>query len=127
MVLPGFTAGDESTLPLRRYLRSLGYYVHGWRLGRNFGFNGDRQRFESRLAQRMDELFARHGRKLSLVGWSLGGIYARQIARAAPQLVRQVMTFGSPLAGRGHGSNILSLYDMVTDRQMRDDAPEAVH
>src|SRR5204862_7303926 len=98
--------GDE-TRPLRvLYLRSPGYYVHGWRLGRNFGFNGDRQRFESRLARRMEELCTRHGRKLSLVGWSLGGIYAREIARTAPQRVRQVITLGSPFAGRGHGSNI---------------------
>ena len=126
MVLPGFTAGDETTLPLRRYLRSLGYYVHGWRLGRNFGFNGDRQRFESRLARRMDELFARHGRKLSLVGWSLGGIYAREIARTAPQRVRQVITLGSPFAGRGHGSNIRRLYELVTGRRIRDHDPEVL-
>jgi len=123
MVLPGFTAGDGSTLALRRYLRSLGYYVHGWRLGRNFGFNGDARRFEARAARRIEELALHHGRKLSLVGWSLGGIYAREIARAAPHRVRQVITLGSPFAGRGGGSNIRRLYELVTGRKIRDHDP----
>jgi pimeloyl-ACP methyl ester carboxylesterase len=126
MVLPGFTAGDESTIALRLYLRSLGYHVHGWRLGRNFGFHGQRRRVEARIADRLEELARRHGRKISLVGWSLGGIYAREIARVLPEMIRQVITLGSPFAGRGHGSNIRHLYELVTGRKIRDHDPEVL-
>jgi pimeloyl-ACP methyl ester carboxylesterase len=93
-VLPGFTADDLSTRPMRRFLRDLGYHVHGWRLGRNVGptgaiINGLRARF-GELAERYG------GEPISVVGWSLGGIYAREIARSAPEAVRQVITLGSP-------------------------------
>jgi pimeloyl-ACP methyl ester carboxylesterase len=124
MVLPGFTAGDESTIALRAYLRSLGYYVHGWRLGRNFGFNAERGRFEACIAQRLEELARGHGRKVSLIGWSLGGIYAREIARLLPGMIRQVITLGSPFAGHGHGSNVRRLYEMVTGRKIREHDPD---
>ena len=58
--------------------------MHGWRLGRNLGFRGERWPIERRLTLRIEELYDRHRRKLSLVGWSLGGIYAREIARTMP-------------------------------------------
>jgi pimeloyl-ACP methyl ester carboxylesterase len=93
LVLPGFAAGDDSTRVLRRYLRRLGYAAHPWLLGRNLGV---RERLPERLALRVEELQRRHGRKLSLVGWSLGGIYAREIAKRLPQHVRKVVTLGSP-------------------------------
>ncbi len=126
LVLPGFTAGDESTLALRRYLRCLGYHVHGWRLGRNLGFRGERWPIERKLTLRIEELYDRHRRKLSLVGWSLGGIYAREIARTMPAEVRQVITLGSPFAGRGYGSNVRRLYELVTGRRVADHDPEVL-
>lgn len=93
LVLPGFTADDASTAVLRRFLRGLGYYVHGWRLGRNLPGPHLAERLQARLA----ELTGRHAEeRLSVVGWSLGGIYAREIARRAPDRVRQVITLGSP-------------------------------
>jgi len=95
LVLPGLLADDRSTAPLRHFLRRLGYHVHGWSLGRNL----PSERVRSGLAARVEELVARHGsRRISLVGWSLGGIYARQIARVVPGSVRQVITLGSPFA-----------------------------
>jgi pimeloyl-ACP methyl ester carboxylesterase len=94
LVLPGFTADDLSTRPLRRFLRDLGYQVHGWRLGRNVGPTGA---IVNGLRARFGELAERHrGELISLVGWSLGGIYAREIARSAPESVRLVITLGSP-------------------------------
>jgi pimeloyl-ACP methyl ester carboxylesterase len=95
LVLPGLMAADSSTRPLRRYLRRLGYHVHGWRLGRNVG--PTREAVEG-MGARLDELVERHGRKLSVIGWSLGGIYAREIAHRRPDDVRQVITLGSPFA-----------------------------
>jgi pimeloyl-ACP methyl ester carboxylesterase len=94
LVLPGLMAADTSTRPLRRYLRSLGYHVHGWRLGRNIGPTPEAV---EGMGARLDDLLERHGRKISVIGWSLGGIYAREIARRRPDDVRQVITLGSPI------------------------------
>ena len=93
LVLPGFTAGDASTVPLRIALRAHGYWVHGWRLGANVG---PTDRIVTGMRSRLDDLHRRHGRTVTLVGWSLGGIYARLLAREQPGAVRQVITLGSP-------------------------------
>ena len=94
LVLPGLLADDRSTAPLRRFLRGLGYQTHGWSLGRNL----PTERIRDGLVARVRALVERHDRSMSIVGWSLGGIYARQIAWAAPDSVRQVITLGSPFA-----------------------------
>lgn len=93
LILPGFLAGDSSTAPLRSFLRDIGYDAHGWRLGTNLGPNPELLRS---LAGSVADLFQQHRRKVSLVGWSLGGIYARELARRAPERVRSVITMGSP-------------------------------
>ena len=93
LVLPGLAATDESTRPLRWFLRTRGYHTHGWRLGRN---TGPSIRVREGLAQRVRAIAEQHGRTISIVGWSLGGIYAREIARIAPDVVRQVISLGSP-------------------------------
>jgi pimeloyl-ACP methyl ester carboxylesterase len=93
LVLPGFLAEDVSTLTLRTYLRSRGYDVHGWHLGRNLGPTVDIRRGMSTLLR---ELSDRGGAPVSIVGWSLGGIFARELARSHPGLARQVITLGSP-------------------------------
>jgi pimeloyl-ACP methyl ester carboxylesterase len=95
LVLPGFMAGDDSTRPIRRYLRSLGYTAHPWRLGRNLGPRGP---LRAQLAARVEDIHARTGRPVSLVGWSLGGVYAREIAKRLPERIRAVITLGSPFA-----------------------------
>ena len=93
LVFPGFTAGDVSTLALRRFLASLGYRVHGWRLGRNRGPSSETL---EGMQSRFEDLTERYQQKISLIGWSLGGIYAREIARAFPENVRMVITLASP-------------------------------
>ncbi len=98
LVLPGFLADDSSTLALRRYLRRLGHYVHGWRLGRNLGPTAH---IVDGLSRRLGELADRHGQSASLVGWSLGGMFARELARRHPDLVRRVITLGSPFRSPG--------------------------
>jgi pimeloyl-ACP methyl ester carboxylesterase len=93
LVLPGLLAGDLSTAPLRRFLRALCYDAQGWELGVNLGPSAAlRAKLEARLAALRD----RHQRRVSLVGWSLGGIYARELARAWPAQVRQVITLATP-------------------------------
>jgi len=96
LVVPGFKASDVETLLLRRRLRALGYTVHGWGLGRNHGKTG---KLLPALIARVQALQEQHGRPVKLVGWSLGGVLARDVARAAPEAVAQVITLGSPIVG----------------------------
>ncbi|SFK56898.1 esterase/lipase family protein [Geodermatophilus ruber] len=93
LVLPGLLADDASTRVLRAVLRQLGYRVHGWRLGRNIGPTAE---CVTGMRDRIDDLSDRYGHPISLVGWSLGGIFARDLARQTPDSVRQVITLGSP-------------------------------
>ncbi len=93
LVLPGLLAGDFSTAPLRSFLRGLCYDARGWKLGLN---RGPTAALNLQLEARLLHLHRRHGRAVSLVGWSLGGIYARELARAHPDKVRGVVTLGSP-------------------------------
>ena len=93
LVIPGFMASDLSTRTLRRFLQDLDYRVHGWRLGRN---EGPRPETVAAMVARLHDLHQRYGRNVSLVGWSLGGVYARELARRFPSEVRQVITLASP-------------------------------
>jgi hypothetical protein len=103
LVLPGFTGDDHSTRPLRWFLRAQGYWVHGWGLGRNLGPTPE---IVDGVKARLRALHQDHGRTVSLVGWSLGGIFARELARELPSAVRQVITLGSPFRLRpGDRSN----------------------
>lgn len=95
LVLPGLLASDISTAPLRRFLGWLGYDVHGWRLGRNLG---PTDAVLDELPQALAALAARAGGPVSVIGWSLGGIYARELARQRPGQVRRVITLGTPFA-----------------------------
>ena len=94
LVLPGLLADDGSTWTLRRILRDLGYRVHGWRLGRNLGPTAATV---TGLQTRLLDLQSRYDSAVSVIGWSLGGIYARTLARDTPSAVRQVITLGSPI------------------------------
>jgi pimeloyl-ACP methyl ester carboxylesterase len=93
LVLPGLLADDMSTLALRRILRGLGYHVHGWRLGRNIGPTAQAV---AGMGDRLHDLQTRYGSPVSVIGWSLGGIYARAMARRRPSSLRQVITLGTP-------------------------------
>ena len=93
LVIPGLFADDGATMILRRYLQMLGYKAHPWKLGYN---PGPCRHTEKLLLARLDELHARYGQKVSLVGWSMGGVFARELAKDRPDAVRQVITLGSP-------------------------------
>ncbi|MGD9946281.1 MAG: lipase family alpha/beta hydrolase [Burkholderiaceae bacterium] len=117
LVLPGLLAGDGSTAPLRRFLRLKGYDAHGWEQGRNFG---PRPGVRAQAEAQLDRLHRESGRKVSLIGWSLGGIFAREIARAFPDQVRQVITLGSPLYGDPAQTNAWDVYRIVSDSDTED-------
>ena len=102
LVLPGLLAEDMSTATMRVYLRSLGYDVHGWRLGRNLG---PTPAILAGMTARLQALHDASGRSVSLVGWSLGGIFARELARSRPAIARQVITLGSPFGLNNPGDS----------------------
>jgi pimeloyl-ACP methyl ester carboxylesterase len=93
VVLPGFTGSDASTMALRAVLRGLGHHVVGWGLGQNLG---PTRQVIAGLDRLISTLVDRHGGPVSLVGWSLGGIFARRIATVRPDDVRRVVTLGTP-------------------------------
>ncbi len=112
MVLPGFGAGDRSTRVIRGFLDSIGYVTHPWNLGRNLGpVMSD---LPGKLSERLDEIFSDSSdEKVSLVGWSLGGVYARMLAHLYPDKVRQVITLGSPFAGSPRSTNAYPIFRLL--------------
>jgi pimeloyl-ACP methyl ester carboxylesterase len=118
LALPGFLASDLSMAPLRRYLTELGYDAHAWQMGRNLG---GLSRVRAALGERLAAIHASTGRKVSVVGWSLGGVYARDLALHAPELVRYVMTLGSPFANDVRATNATKLYEMLSGETVGDD------
>ncbi len=115
LVIPGFLATGSSTWALRRFCSSLGYRGHRWKLGRNLGPVGNKVH-EVRV--RLEELADRYGQKVSLVGWSLGGIYARELAWLATASVRQVITLGTPFAAT-NSSTVGALYEDISGQEIR--------
>lgn len=117
LVLPGLTTSDRSTVALRRFLRSKGYRAYGWELGLNFG---PLPGIEDGLIARVEELHEKYGRKVSLVGWSLGGIYARQLGKMMPDRIRQVISMGSPFRGDPRATNAWRVYQMASGQSVDD-------
>jgi pimeloyl-ACP methyl ester carboxylesterase len=111
LVLPGLAAGDTSTKPLRHFLEHLGYAVSPWQQGPNFG---PRDHIIKGLVDRVRALQKEHGRKVTLVGWSLGGAMANALALRMPERVRQVVTLGSPLTGHPKGTNVWRVFEIVS-------------
>lgn len=135
LVLPGFLAGDGSTSVLRKFLSGRGYEVYPWELGRNLGLNSIGEA-GTRLEERLEEIHDTHdGDRVSVVGWSLGGVMAREMGKQRPELVRQVISMGSPFSGHPQGTAAWPIYKAVSrgehkTREFRDrlaqlkDAPE---
>lgn len=113
IVFPGLGAGSYATAPLRHHLADAGFEPHCWGRGTNTGPDGD---FDRWLDGLQADLQARHdaaGQRVSLVGWSLGGIYARELAKRTPDLVRQVITLGTPLVVRRGTTHAERLWGLV--------------
>lgn len=120
LVFPGLLAGDTSTRALRGFLGRQGYVASGWGLGRNLGL---REGIRAGLVERLHRLNEEHGRKVSLIGWSLGGLYARQLAKMFPDRVRSVITLGSPFAGSPKATNAWRIYEMASGHRADDVDP----
>jgi pimeloyl-ACP methyl ester carboxylesterase len=116
LVLPGFLASDVATARLRRTLNASGFRAHAWGLGRNFGIKRD---IMERMDARLDAVSG--DRPVTLIGWSLGGLIAREYAKHAPDRVDKVITLGSPFSGDMRANNAWRLYEWVAGHAV--DAP----
>ena len=121
MVIPGFLATDFSTVMMRRALERAGYSAFGWRMGLNLGTRADTI---ERLSARLDQVRAEAGGPVALVGWSLGGLYARELAKARPDAVSRVVTMGTPFSGDPRGNKVWRLYELIARHPV--DAPPLV-
>jgi pimeloyl-ACP methyl ester carboxylesterase len=113
MVIPGFMASDRTTGRLRRSLEKAGFISCGWGLGRNRGINADTlHRIDAQLAQ------LSHPGPVILVGWSLGGLIAREYAKYAPNKVARVITLGSPFSGDPRANNAWRAYEFIAGHRV---------
>jgi hypothetical protein len=116
IVYPGFLTGNFSTIMMRRYLKSFGHNVFGWEGGINSGYC-------RKVDQALEDQFLKissENEKVVLIGWSLGGIYARELARKYPKKVLKVIAIGSPFGNIMKGTNIRWLYMFISGKKIRD-------
>jgi hypothetical protein len=122
IVLPGLGGADGSTHYIRNFLYDLGYDAHPWGLGRNLGPRHGIDALLSQLCDRIQVISEQSGGKqVSVIGWSLGGIYGREIAKAIPDSIRQVITLGTPFKGDHGDTNAGLLYQLLSkDKSYKD-------
>lgn len=121
LVFPGLFASDATTSVLREFIEDAGHECFGWDHGRNLGPGRDlalQDDIEALIRRRHDEC----GEKLTLIGWSLGGLYARLAAHLLPECVGQVITLGSPISGSPKFTNAWRLYEMITGQHAESEA-----
>ena len=114
IVYPGLGGGAITTSRLRSFLKRSGFEAHDWGGGVNTGPDGHLDAWLEGLIEKLHSVQAAHdGRKVSLIGWSLGGVYAREIAKRAPESVRQVITLGTPFAMLGGGNHAGAIFKLL--------------
>lgn len=119
VVFPGLAATDLTTTPLRTFLSKIGYDAHPWFQGINLG---PRPGVLEIATEQVEKIFKATGKQVSLVGWSLGGIYAREIAKLLPHAVRNVITLGTPFEGSPDSTNAFWLYKLANGKSPVDEA-----
>jgi pimeloyl-ACP methyl ester carboxylesterase len=113
VVYPGLGGGALTTSHLRSYLNECGFAAHDWQGGINTGPDGTFDDWLQSLVERVRELHRLHGRKVSLIGWSLGGVYAREVAKCCPKAVRQVITLATPFSSMSSANHARTIYGML--------------
>lgn len=119
VIFPGLAADRHSTGPLKDFCEELGYAAYDWGRGFNTGPQGNVDAWLDELAQHVLELTGAHRQAASLIGWSLGGIYAREIAKKLRSQVRQVITIGTPFAGSAAQTNVSWIYRLINGEMPR--------
>jgi pimeloyl-ACP methyl ester carboxylesterase len=113
IVFPGLGGAPFTTSHLRSFLKDSGFDAHCWGRGMNTGPDGEFDAWLGMLEDQVRRLHGQTGRAVSLVGWSLGGIYARELAKRAPDAVRQVITLGTPFAAMHGATHAESVYKLL--------------
>lgn len=111
LLLPGLLASEQRMEPLRAILNAAGYDAHGWAMGRNFGPKPDSL---DQIDRRVDAIRRKSGGQVTLVGWSLGGLFAREYAKFAPHKVGGVVTMGTPFSGDPRANHAWRLYQLIS-------------
>jgi pimeloyl-ACP methyl ester carboxylesterase len=117
VIFPGLAADQRSVGPLKDFCEQLGYTAYDWGRGFNTGPQGDVDTWIDELAQHVRHLVRAHRQPVSLVGWSLGGIYAREVAKKLTGRVRRVITIGTPIAGSAEQTNASWIYRVVNGQK----------
>ncbi len=125
LVLPGFLASDFSTKLMRTFLKSRNYHSYGWKLGRNLGKHSDPLTgCGPAIIQRLQDIYHKHDEKVTVIGWSLGGIYARELARIHPEMVRQVISMGSPFCNNQRANHATKIFESTSGYKLSDMCPQ---
>lgn len=115
LVIPGLMGTDSSTQYIRNFLNNIGYNAQPWNMGRNLGPRSGMKKLLDDLVSKVENISESSGNEpVSLIGWSLGGIYCREIAKVCPHLIRQVITMGSPFKHIDKGISISRVYEMFS-------------
>ena len=122
VIFPGLGTDGCWSAPLKGYCSALGYKARDWGRGVNTGPRGDVEQWLADLAADIERLIANHPQRCTLIGWSLGGIYAREVARHLKRRVRQVVTIGSPFAGDCEHTNAGWLYRLLSGQKVKMDS-----
>ena len=119
LVFPGLGAHDFTTLPLRHFLEERGYVPYPWKQGFNFG---PRDGVLQGCRDQAETIYQHHQRPMSIIGWSLGGVYARELAKEMPDRTRCVITLGTPFAGHPRATNAWRFYELMSGKSVEDEA-----
>jgi triacylglycerol esterase/lipase EstA (alpha/beta hydrolase family) len=115
VIFPGLGAADTSTQFLRSFLNDIGYKSYTWGQGRNLGPKGPIDTFLKLIIDHVEDIYIANGnRKISLIGWSLGGVYAREVAKLRPDLIQQVITLGTPFKKINNATNAAYVYELLS-------------
>ena len=117
MVIPGLTTNDISTTIVRKFLKFKGFNVYGWELGVNIKYSDS---LEEKLIKRIDDIYQKHQQKVSIIGWSLGGITMRLLAKHEPKNIKQLIALGAPVAKITGATNVTWWYQLLTQEKTED-------
>jgi pimeloyl-ACP methyl ester carboxylesterase len=110
ITLPGYRSDDTAMLALRRYLARWGYAPYPWGLGANLGIGYQRIDYEKRMLEKLESIVEKHGEPATLIGWSQGGVIAREVTKQRPELVSQLIVLGSPLADAPEATTLFRIF-----------------
>ncbi len=118
ITLPGYRSDDTAMLAMRRYLTRWGYDPYPWGLGTNLGVGYQRLDYEERLLEKLERIVRKRGEPATLIGWSQGGVIGREVAKQRPELVRQIITLGSPIADAPQATTLFRIFERTSEEEI---------